>query len=173
MALLTEGHWPCKILDGSFGDTGGTKPKPSVARINAEITDGPNKGRRCTYEEQVNGKSALYVGRCALAVGWKGVSMSTLKADIAAWVAKTGGVSTLEVQHLRRTSDNEPFAKVRSIGRMSRAPIVDAPADRLADADEALARALAEDRAGNSSNNSSGHAGAYDDAPPPDDEDLR
>lgn len=144
MATLSEGIFPCRVIDGFFGIDDRNSP---IARINVVITDGPDKGQRCTYEDQVNGKSALYVGRSCRAAGWKGELLETLKADVAAWVEKTGGASTVEIKHIEIKNGKragEVWAKPNSIGRGPR-PLAEATGDTLADANEAMRLAMEAD----------------------------
>lgn len=146
MATLSEGIWPCTVLDGFFGVDDKNSP---IARINVQITDGPDKGQRCTYEDQVNTKSALYVGRSCRAAGWKGVNLETLAADVAAWVAKTGGKSTVEIKHIEIKNGKragEIWAKPNSIGRGPK-PLAAAKGETLDDANEAMRRAMEADGA--------------------------
>ncbi len=141
MALLEDGIWPCTVLTGTFGED--DKGSPQV-QINVRIDDGPSKGRQCTYEDQVNAKSALYVGRSCKAVGWKGQTLTSLRDDIVAWIEKTGGKSTVEVKHLvikNGKRAGEIWDKVNSIGRGPRV-LATPSADRLADADEAMRAAM-------------------------------
>lgn len=144
MATLSEGIFPCLVLDGFFGVDDKNSP---IARINVQITDGPDKGQRCTYEDQVNAKSALYVGRSCRAAGWKGAKLETLAADVAAWVAKTGGASTVEIKHIEIKNGKragEIWAKPNSIGRGPK-PLAPAKGETLADANEAMRRAMEAD----------------------------
>jgi hypothetical protein len=144
MATLSEGIFPCLVLDGFFGVDDKNSP---IARINVQITDGPDKGQRCTYEDQVNAKSALYVGRSCRAVGWRGVNLETLADDVAAWVAKTGGKSTVEIKHIEIKNGKragEIWAKPNSIGRGPK-PLAAAKGETLADANEAMRRAMEAD----------------------------
>ncbi len=98
MANLTEGDWTCTVLGAT---TGMDDNEQIVVRINVKIDDGPDAGRSCTYEDTINPKSALYISRSCKAVGWRGVHITeTLTADVADWVEKTGGKSTVTVEHL-------------------------------------------------------------------------
>lgn len=151
--VLAAGNWPCVVLSADFGENDGS---PDV-QINVRITDGPSAGRTCTYQDQVNGKSALYVLRSARAVGWegKGIDLSTLKADCAAWIKKTGGATTVEIKHIELKRGRKYDAWVEG-GRKGAAPIWDKPnaigrgakplappkAETLADANEAMRRAM-------------------------------
>lgn len=166
MSLLAEGIWPCVVTSAAFGDNEGS---PDV-QINVKITEGPSAGRACTYQDQVNGKSAIYVGRSCKAVGLKGTDLSKLKEDCAAWIARTGGVSTVEIKHISlkrgqrfdrwveggKQGDPPIWDKPNSIGRGAK-PLAPASGALLRDANEAMSRALAAD-------------GGADDEPPPNDD---
>ncbi len=156
MALKAEGIWGCTVLGASAGEN--DKGSPNI-QINVQIDEGPSKGQRCTYEDQINAKSALYVARSMKAVGWKGGSSKTLKADCDAWIKATGGKSTVEIKHieLKRGKQYDRWAdsgfegpapvwdKANSIGRGAAAPLKDMSAERLQDADEALRAAMEAD----------------------------
>lgn len=147
MAPKAEGIWPCIVLDAYFGTD--LKGLPEV-QINVQIDDGPNKGQRCTYEDQVNVKSALYIGRSCRAIGWKGDDLRTLKADCDAWIKATGGRSTVEIKHLLIKSGKragEIWDKPNSIGRGPKA-LAPATGEVLDDANDAMRAAMAEDKAG-------------------------
>lgn len=162
MTDIAAGFWPCKVLGAFYGDNDKNIP---VVRINAEITDGPAKGSRHTYEEAVNNKQAPYIARTCKAVGWKCQSLSSLKADVEAWVRETGGESTLEIRHVEVKNGKRAgsiWAKVNSIGRGPK-PLKESSRENLNDADEMLRAALAED--------DSGRASHANDVPPPGDED--
>src|SRR5947208_3221882 len=122
MSALSEGIWGCTVTSATFGEREGV---PQV-QINVRIDDGPSKGRSCTYEDQVTARSALYVGRSCRAVGWKGVSLETLRDDVAAFVAdpKTAGKSTVEVKHIELTKGKK-FDKWVADGRVGMPPIWD------------------------------------------------
>lgn len=146
MALKAEGIWECEVLGASSGaDDRGV---PTV-QVNVRITSGPSAGVPCTYEDRVDGKSALYVSRSLRAVGWGGQTLRTLREDVNTWIAKTGGKTTVEIKHLEIRNGKragEIWDKVNSIGRGPRVlkPI---EGETLADADEALRRAMADDGA--------------------------
>lgn len=146
--MKTEGIWGCTVLAGKLGKVDGI----TTVQIDVQIADGPDKGQRCTYEEIVNAKSAKYVGWSCTAVGWKGPSLSTFEAECAAWIEKTGGTTTVEIQHLEmkkgkavekwenegRQGPRPVWDKVKGIGRgMARAM---APIDTgsLKDADDVM-----------------------------------
>lgn len=153
MSEPVEGIWKCTVLGG---EAAADDRDIMVVRVNVQIDDGPDKGRRISYEEQVNNKSAKYVAMSAKAVGWKGGRLeATFRGDVESWIRATGGASTVEIQHIERKKGKQAgtmWGKARSIGRGPRA--LKAPSQQAAnDADEAMRRAMAED------------AGAYDDAP--------
>lgn len=161
MATLSEGFWPCEVIDGFFGVDDKQSP---IARINVLITDGPDKGQRCTYEDQVNAKSALYVGRSCRAVGWKGVTLETFAADVATWRTKTGGKSTVEIKHIEIKNGKragEIWAKPNSIGRGPK-PLSAPSKTLLDDANDAMRRAMEADGGGPPADDVP-HAGARDD----------
>lgn len=143
MSLLAEGFWPCTILGAEVGEIDGI----IKARVNVKIEDGPSKGRMCTYEDEVNAKSSLYIGRSLTAVGWKGKSLTTVKDDCAAWITATGGKSTVEIKHIQIKNGRragEIWDKPNSIGRGPK-PFAAPKGEALADADAAMRKALADD----------------------------
>lgn len=163
-----EGIWKCIVLGGEAN----ADEKDIVhVRINAQIDEGPDKGRKVTYDEQVNNKSAKYVVQSARAVGWKGKMPieSTFRADVEAWIAATGGASTVEIQHVERKTGAKAgtfWAKARSIGR-GPAPLKAPSQQSSADANEALMAAMASNEEGNG-----GGAPPADDVPPHGDDDI-
>lgn len=148
MATKAEGIWGCVVLNGKAGDIDGI----TNVQINVQITDGPDKGQRCTYEDTVNMKSAKYVGWSCTAVGWRGGSLSTFERDVEAWIKKTGGTSTVEIRHVEvkkgkafdkwvadgRIGPPPVWDKVNGIGRGAARPLAPLGADSLKDADEAM-----------------------------------
>lgn len=177
MAETAEGTWKCKVLDGNAGPN---EKNIMTVRINAQITEGPSAGRRVTYENVVDNRSAKYVVMSAKAVGWTGQTLATFRDDIAAWIARTGGESTVEIRHLKiergkrydKWCDGgcvgpQPiWDKVHAIG-VGPKPLKEPTTRDLADADEALARAMAEADSGGG-----GSAGPDDSIPPPSDDDI-
>lgn len=155
MALLEEGIWPCTLISASFGEDDRGSPQ---VQINVRIDDGPSKGRPCTYEDQVNTKSALYIGRSCKAIGWRGQDLQTLHDDAAGWATKTGGKTTVEIRHIVLTKGKKYdqwvkdgsrgpgpiWDKPSSIGRGPR-PLAAPTSDRLADANDAMRAAMAAD----------------------------
>lgn len=137
MALKAEGIWGCTVLSGKAVEVDGV---PNV-QISVVIDDGPSKGQRCVYEDVVNAQSAKYVNWSIGAVGWKGRSLTTLESDIADWIAKTGGKSTVEIKHLEIKRGNKAgqiWDKVAGIGRGAPKPGKPLAGTSLADADEAM-----------------------------------
>lgn len=125
-----------------------------TARVNFEILEGPDAGQRITYNGQVaNAKGARYTALDLVAVGWKGVKLGTLPADVEAARAEPN----IEIVHKQTKDGARTFPVVRSIGR---APRVETPAsnDDLVNADMMLRAALGND--------------GPDDAPPVDDSDI-
>ncbi len=144
MTLLAEGTWPCTALSASFGEDDRGSPQ---VQINVRIDDGPSAGQQCAYEDQVNAKSALYISRSCKAVGWRGPDLSTLKTDVAAWIVKTGGKTTVEIKHLeikKGPKAGQVWAKPNAIGRGPRV-LKDPSHERLADANEAMRAAMSAD----------------------------
>src|SRR5262249_22178924 len=95
-----EGTWNCKILGADYA---ADDRDIMVARINVQFTEGPDVGRKMTYEEQINNKSARYAMASMRAVGWRGGRPElTFKADVESWIKETGGASTVEIQHVER-----------------------------------------------------------------------
>lgn len=165
MSLLSEGTWPCTVLSASAGeevDQAGNPTGVIRARIAVKIDDGPSKGRTCTYEDEVNAKSSIYVGRSLTAVGWKGKTnggdLTTVAADCESWIKETGGKSTVEVRHIpikkgkkfdKWIADGQKGAgpiwdKVNAIGGGPRA-LAQPSKTALADARDAMRRAFADD----------------------------
>lgn len=129
--MLTEGIWDCKVLSAKAGEIDGGIV---AVQINVEWTTGPDTGKRGTYEDQINANSAQYVVRSMKAVGWRGPKPSTLEADCAAWVAKTGGASTVEVKHIPIKNGRKAgqiWDKINAIGRQAARPL--AAASKAAD----------------------------------------
>jgi hypothetical protein len=162
---FASGIWPCVVQGASVGEATDKNGKPKgvlVARVNVVIDGGPDKGKSCTYEDEVNPKSSLYIGRSLKNVGWKERSMSTVESDVAAWVKATGGKTTVEIRHieLKRGKKFDEWleetggagtppiwAKANSIGRGPR-PLATPSNDALSDADEQMRRAMQEDGGG-------------------------
>jgi len=181
MSDIAAGFWPCKVLDGFYGDDSRNIP---VVRINVEITKGEHKGKMYTYEEAVNNKQAPYIARTCKAVGWKCQTLATIESDVAEWVKATGGESTIEIKHIEmrrgkrfdewdrggRVGPAPIWVKPNSIGR-GPAPLKASSQENLTDSDAALRAALAEDAGGQSGQMYSG-APPSDDIPPPGDEDA-
>jgi hypothetical protein len=144
--LKPEGIWNCTVLSAKAGVIDG---KP-LAQITVQITDGPATGTRCTYEDALIGKSALYTRRSMEAVGWAGVTARTFEADVAAWIVKTGGASTVEIKHIEIKNGKKAgtiWDKCNSIGRGGSRPLADLSGDLLADVDQAMREAAALDGA--------------------------
>lgn len=182
MTDIAAGFWPCKVIDGFFGDV---EVKPGrflpFVRITVEVTEGSHKGGRFTYEEEVNNKQAPYIARTAKAVGWKCRTLETLAGDIASWVNETGGESTLEIKHIefedRKTGKPRVWVKPNSIGRGPK-PVRQASRENLDDANNALLSALAGELPEDSRDGDQpmtaryDSGGAPDDIPPAGDDDI-
>lgn len=143
MSLLAEGIWPATAISASYGED---DRRMLVVRISLRIDEGPSVGRHVTYEERIDARSSLYAARSCSAVGWGGKSLKTLASDVEAWIAKTGGKTTVEVKHLEIKNGKRAgqiWDKVNSIGRGPK-PLKDASSDTLSDADEYMRKALAD-----------------------------
>jgi hypothetical protein len=153
MSLLSEGTWPCTVLSAGAGeeiDQAGNPTGIIKARVNVRIDDGPSKGRTCTYEDAIDARSSVYVRRSLMACGWKGASLTTVPGDVAAWVARTGGSSTVEIKHIeikKGKRAGQIWDKPNAIGRGPK-PLAAPSASALGDADEAMRRAAADDGGG-------------------------
>ncbi len=150
MALKAEGIWQCTVLGANYGENP-AKPGVTGVQINVKIDEGPSKGQCCTYEDEVNSRSALYIGRSCRAVGWKGGpsgdDLDTLKADVAAWVEKTGGKSTIEIKHItigKGKRAGEIWDKPNSVGRGPK-PLAAPSSTAATDARDAMRRAMQDD----------------------------
>lgn len=139
--------WPCTVLSADYGEIA-SKPGVTSAQITVRIDDGPSKGQICTYEDEVNHRSALYVMYSCKAVGWKGGKagddLNTLKADTDAWIKETGGRAIVEIKHIVRKTGEKAgtiWDKVNGIRRGAR-PLQAASAGALADAREAMRSAM-------------------------------
>lgn len=162
---IPEGVWPCVVIGAKFGED---SERPGIGRvqINVRISDGPAAGRMTTYEDEINAKSAPYIARSCKAVGWKGGSLRTLDDDSTDWIKTSGGKSTAEIKHFLKKKGKDYdawvadgmkapqpiWAKCNGIGRGAK-PLDAASATSLADADDAMRRAMADDNTN------------YDDAP--------
>lgn len=171
MSEPTEGIWKCKVIDG---EAAADDRDVMTVRINVEIADGPDKGRRVTYEDRVNNKSAPYIAKSCKAVGWQGRRLeSTLANDIEAWIKATGGMSTVEIKHIEIKNGKRAgsiWGKANSIGRGPKP--LRAPSREAADeADAAMQQALAED-AEQQAGGGGGGDSYYDDVPPPGDDNI-
>lgn len=155
MTYLAEGNFPFVVTSATFGADDRGVPQ---VQINGKFTEGPNAGRTTTYQDEVNAKSALYIGRSCKAVGWKGHELETLAADAKAWIAATGGKTTAEIRHIE-LKRGKKFEKWEAEGRQGQRPIWDkcnsigfgakplvAPKkDVASDANDAMRRAMSED----------------------------
>lgn len=155
MAEKAAGIFPCTVLSADAITINGS---PEV-QISVKIDDGPDKGQMCTYEDQVNAKSALYVGRSCKAIGWAGKDLKTLSDDCNAWIKATGGKSTVEIRHfeIKRGKKFDKWVndgmrgpapiwdKVNSIGRAGARAGAPLDGSLLADANDAMRSAMAAD----------------------------
>ncbi len=120
--MKEQGIFGCTVIGAKSGEIDGV----INVQITVQIDDGPSKGQRCTYEDQVNAASAKYIGWSCSAVGWKGKSLRTLAADCAAWITATSGASTVEIKHIvtkKGTANEGIWDKVTGIGRGAPKPL--------------------------------------------------
>lgn len=165
MSQLEEGNFPFVVTSASYGADDRGVP---VVQINGKFTEGPNSGRTTTYQDEINAKSALYVGRSCRAVGWKDhitdpnkpptFELATLAADVEEWIKATGGKTTAEIRHIELKKGKKfdkwvadgsrgqrPYwDKCNSIGYGAK-PLVAPKKDVTEDANAAMRRAMAED----------------------------
>lgn len=139
--MLAEGIFPVVVTSASYGED----DKGQIAvHVGVTFTDGPSKGQSGTYSDQVNNKSALYIGRSLKAIGWQGRTLSSLSDDVQKYIANSGGRTTAEVKHI--PIKNGPRAgqiwdKINSLGRGPK-PLKQPTHATLADAESALAAAM-------------------------------
>lgn len=176
--LISEGMWACKVLGAEVGQDDRNAMR---VRIHVMITEGGDNGRKVTYEDAVNYKSSKYIAQSAKAVGWRGGRLEeTLRDDVEAWIAATGGASTVEIRHLEIKNGKNAgsmWAKANSVGRGSR-PLAAPSRETADDAHEAMMAALEADEAdGNVAAGGGGYGGGSNGgggygAPPPGDDDI-
>lgn len=167
MSEPVEGIWKCKVLGG---EAAADDKDIMTVRINAQIAEGPDAGRKVTYEDRVNNKSAKYIMQSARAVGWKGGRLEhTFRADVDEWIKATGGESTVEIRHLEIKSGKRAgqiWGKANSIGRGPR-PLKPPSRESADDADEAMRQAMLE-----AESTGDGGTPPTDDVPPHGDDDI-
>ena len=150
-----EGDWPCQILGATAGEQSDERGPTGViaVRVNCKIEDGPSKGKLCTYEDEINEKSSLYIRRSLTAIGWKG-KIANVSSDVEAWIKETGGKSTVTIKHwpLKRgkkydkwieagaKGDPPVWAKASAIGRGPK-PLAAPSQSAMSDAEAAMQRA--------------------------------
>jgi len=135
--------YACTAVSANFGATD-KKPTPTV-QIVVRVDEGPMKGKFVTYEEQVDARSAKYVGWSATAVGWKGGDIETIKADATKWIAETGGVTTVEIKEIvtrKGTPDEGIWFKPSAIGKGAAKPLRKADSNATRDANDAMRAAM-------------------------------
>ena len=169
MALKAEGIWPCTVISANYGED---PKREGVTRVQicGTISDGPSKGQFFAYEDDVTGRSALYVMRSCKNVGWKGGpsgdDLNTLAADVDAWIKETGGKALVEIKHIPIRNGKragEIWDKPNSI-RRGAAPLRAPSATALADARDAIRRAMEDEGIE--------PPPATDNIPPPSDDDI-
>lgn len=162
MTQLAEGTWPAVAINATYGKDEGK----FFVRIKVRFDEGPNEGRIAYYESEIDNKQGPYAARSCRAVGWRGVSPSTLPSDVAAWIRETGGKTTAEVKHIE-IRKGKAFDKWVDGGRQGPRPVWD-----KVTAIGSGQRPLAEPSAAELADAAAAMGGHYDDVPPPDDEDF-
>lgn len=135
--------YACTAISADFGATD-KNPNP-CAQIVVRVDEGPMKGQRVTYEEEVNARSAKYVSWACTAVGWQGRDLSTLKADAAKWITASGGITTVEIKEIitrKGTPDEGVWLKPSAIGKGAAKPLRQAAPDAVKDANDAMRAAM-------------------------------
>lgn len=158
--MKAEGIWNCDVLNGKYGADDRDIPK---VQITVRITDGPSAGQLATYEDEVNARSAKYVRYSVEAVGGDPLKLEKLDEHIAAWIAKTGGKSTVEIKHLEIKNGKNAgkiWDKVNGIGRGAPRPLKSLSKEAANDATEAMRAVMGDDEP------------PHDDIPPPGDADF-
>ncbi len=157
--MKAEGIWNCDVLGGKYGAN--DKDVPTV-QISVRITDGPSAGQLANYEDIVDARSAKYVRYSVEAVGGNPLKLEKLEEDIAAWIAKTGGKSTVEIKHLEIKNGKKAgttWDKVQGIGRGAPRPLRSVSSEAARDAADAMRAVM-------------GDEPDYGDVPPPSDNDF-
>lgn len=114
MAALIEGDFQAKATSAELGTN---KKGAAELRVDFEITEGPNAGRKVSYSGLFGEKSAKYTKSAMVALGWQGKDASTVAADIM----KAAKVVPIEVQIARwenpDTGKLSEWSAVRNVGR--------------------------------------------------------
>jgi len=136
MSQLFEGDFVGRAVTPEFGTK---KGKPSI-RIEMEIAEGDYKGRRVSFDGALDERSIKYTKKAMIALGWKGVSVSTFIADVRAaalTVPFRVEIATWDPQDGRPPRQ---WSSVRNIGGGSK-PLEAISPDKIKDVDRWFAEA--------------------------------
>lgn len=131
MALI-EGDFYGKAVRAEIGG------KPVKVRIEMEVTEGENKGKRFPYEGKLDEKNIRYTKMAMMAVGWRGHSSKTFASDVAAAAV----ITSFKVRIAKFTRDDGSISEWSSVDKIGGPPPL-APLDeqQLADVDRWFAEA--------------------------------
>lgn len=129
-------------------DLNKNKKKQPELKIEFEITDGPNAGRRLPYSGLYTDKAVKYTRRAMLELGWDGKSLPTDPKEAQAHLAKqilgAGKAVPIEVTVANwtnpETNELREWSTVRNVGTYV-APIVPPDRSDLVDMNQWLADA--------------------------------
>lgn len=114
MSSLIEGNFQAKPVSAELGNN--KKGAPEL-RVEFEIAEGANAGRKVSYSGLFNEKSTKYTKQAMLAMGWQGKDVRTAVDDIM----KSPKVVPIEVQIARwenpDTGKVSEWSAVRNVGR--------------------------------------------------------
>lgn len=134
---LIEGNFNAKPVSAELGTN--KKGAPEL-RIDFEIAEGANTGRKVSYSGLFNEKSTKYTKQAMLALGWQGKDVTTAVDDIM----KTPKVVPIEVQIARwenpDTGKVSEWSAVRNVGRYKE-PLKPLAKNDLKDVNQWLAEA--------------------------------
>lgn len=132
---LIEGNFQAKPVSAELGTN--KKGAPEL-RVEFEIVEGANAGRKVSYSGLFNEKSTKYTKQAMLAMGWQGKDANTAVADIL----KSAKVVPIEVQIARwenpDTGKVSEWSAVRNVGRF-REPLKPLASNDVKDVNQWLA----------------------------------
>lgn len=131
--MIKAGTFKAKAISGAFGVD---DKQYATARVEFELTAGPDAGQRITYNGRIDARSAPYVARDLKAAGWVGKDLSTVGEDIE----RTHVEVPIVIEHKTTKDGARQFAVVRSIG--SGRQLEPAPRQELASANALMQQAL-------------------------------
>lgn len=128
---LFEGDFVGRVTRAEIGYR---NDKPLV-RIEAEVGDGPYKGRRATFDGKFDEKNLPFTKRAMLAVGWKGVTIATFADDVTAANLQVSFV--VEIATWEKDGKTRQWSAIRYFGGSQSLAAV--PKDKVRDFDKWLA----------------------------------